>query len=107
MGSKSLTRTETDKPAGLRPAGFVTWRAVILALVLAVFNDYWVVQLEVVRYSFATYAAPFYNVVFTLFVLTCLNFELKRKWPRIALTSAELLTVYLMLSITTAVCSHH
>ncbi|MDO8589177.1 MAG: hypothetical protein Q7T82_19295 [Armatimonadota bacterium] len=86
---------------------YVTPRAVILALLLAVLNDYWLVQLEVVRYSFATYAAPFYNVVFTLFVLTCLNFLVRRILPRSALSGTELLTVYVMVSITSAVCSHH
>jgi len=39
--------------------GRVTLRAVALALALTVVNDYWIVQLEVVRYSFATYAAAF------------------------------------------------
>ena len=84
---------------------FVTRRTVILAVALAALNDYWVVQLEVVRYSFATYAAPFYNVLFTLFALTCLNFLVRRFRPRLALSHIELLTVYVMLSITSAVCS--
>ncbi len=85
----------------------VTARAVLLALLLAVANDYWIVQIEVVRYSFATYAAPFYNCVFTLFVLTMVNFAVRRRFPRIALTRVELITVYVMLSISSAVCSHN
>jgi hypothetical protein len=104
----------TRAGGGLKPAGKrgvagarVTTRAVLLALLLAVVNDYWLVQLEVVRYSFATYAAPFYNCVFTLLALTGANFLLKRRFPRIALTQAELITVYVMLSVTSAVCSHN
>jgi len=85
----------------------VTPRAVILSLVLAVINDYWIVQMEVVRYSFATYAAPFYNCIFTLLVVTSANLLLRRMYPRLALSRVELITVYVMLSITSAVCSHN
>lgn len=85
----------------------MTLRSVILALLLTVVNDYWLVQLEVVRYSFGTYAAPFYNCIFTLLVITTLNFWLHRRLPRIALTRAELLTIYVMVSISSAVCSHN
>lgn len=96
--------TEPSRQAG---RSYVTPRAVILAILLAIANDYWVVQLEVVRYSFATYAAPFYNVIFTLFVVTLANMLVRRILPRLAMSRAELLTIYVMLSITTAVCSHH
>jgi len=84
----------------------VSRRAIILALILAVINDYWLVQLEVVRYSYPTYAAPFYNCIFTLLVLTAINIVLRRRYPRLALTRVELLTIYAMVSITSGVCSH-
>lgn len=85
----------------------VTPRAVILAIFLTVINDYWLVQLEVVRYSFATYAAPFYNCIFTLLVVTALNFAVKKRFPRLALSRVELITIYVMLSISSAICSHN
>ncbi len=85
----------------------VTVRAIILALVLAVINDAWIVQMEVVRYSLATYAAPFYNCIFILLILTVVNIPLRKRWPRVALSTVELLTVYVMLSITSGVCSHN
>jgi len=97
-----------ERPAqAVRPPGRVTPRAVLLALVLMVANDYWIVQLEVVRYSFATYAAPFYNCVFTLLVITAANSLLRRRFPQIAFTRVEMMTVYVMLSISSAVCSHN
>ena len=86
---------------------YITPRAIILALVLAVINDAWIVQMEVVRYSFATYAAPFYNCIFILLVLTVANHAVKKRFPRVALTSIELLTIYVMLSIISGVCSHN
>lgn len=103
--AKAALPTTHVRPAIL--ARQVSFRAVALALVLAVVNDYWIVQLEVVRYSFATYAAPFYNVLFTLFVLTGANFAVKRFRPRVALSRVELITVYVMVSVTSAVCSHN
>jgi len=85
----------------------VTARAVLLSLILMVANDYWIVQLEVVRYSFATYAAPFYNCIFTLLVFTALNMVIRRRFPSIAFTRTEMMTVYVMVSISSAVCSHN
>jgi len=86
--------------------GRITPRAVVLSLVLTVINDYWIVQLEVVRYSFPTYAAPFYNVIFTLLVLTAASALLRKRLPQLALTRMELITVYVMVSIASGVCSH-
>ena len=98
--------TATASPAA-NVYGRVTARAILLALILSVLNDYWIVQLEVVRYAFATYAAPFYNVIFTLLVVTAAN-ALVRKWfPKVALTRVELVTIYAMVSISSAVCSHN
>jgi len=103
----NLAKAERAGAFAARSRDRVTPRAVIMALILAVVNDYWIVQLEVVRYSFATYAAPFYNVVFTLLVLTALNFWVRRRYPRLSLTRVELLTIYVMVSVSSAVCSHN
>lgn len=94
------------QPAGAVSVRGVTVRAVILALALAVVNDYWLVQLEVVRISYPTYASPFYNCVFTLLALTAVNLFVRSRWPRLALSRIELITIYAMLAITSGVCSH-
>ena len=110
MKSSTLPKAESsveESASGQNIAGRVTARAVVLALILTVINDYWIVQLEVVRYSFATYAAPFYNCIFTLLVVTTINFWVKKRFPRLALTRVELITIYSMLSISSAVCSHN
>lgn len=85
--------------------GQVTLRAILIAVVLAVVNDWWVIQLEVRRPSYPTLAAPFYNAIFTLLAVYVLNRLVRRLWPRVALSGAELLTVYVTVSITTAVIS--
>jgi len=89
------------------PYGRVTTRAILVSLLLTVLNDYWIVQIEVVRYSFATYAAPFYNCIFTLLVVTGINALVRRRRPRLAFTRVEMLTIYVMVSISSAVCSHN
>ena len=91
--------------AAVKSHGGVTARAIVLALVLAIINDYWLVQLEIVRYSYPTYAAPFYNCIFTLLLLTGINQLVRRRFPQRALVQSELLTVYVMLSIISGVCS--
>ena len=107
------TASKTDVSPARSPAppaataDRVTVRAIILSLILAVINDYWLVQIEVVRYSFATYAAPFYNCIFTLLLVTAGNQLVRKVAPRAALGRVELITVYVMLSITSAVCSHN
>jgi len=103
--ASSKVRRQVAAPDA-KSSGRVTVRAVVLALILAVINDYWLVQLEVVRYSYPTYAAPFYNCIFTLLVLTTANFLVKKRFPRLALTRVELITIYVMVSITSGVCSH-
>lgn len=96
----------SETPTQAKKHGRITPRAIVLAIILTIINDYWIVQLEVVRYSYPTYAAPFYNVIFTLLLLTAINFAVKKRAPRLALTRVEMITIYVMLSISAGVCSH-
>ena len=110
MDVRTPPTTKEPAAAPTKPEGRVSARLYIvipLALLLTVINDFWIVNLEVARYSFATYAAPFYNCVFTLLVVTTANFAVRRWFPRIALSRFELLVIYVMVSISSAVCSHN
>lgn len=102
---KSVKSTKQAQPKERR--AFLTPRVVILAILLIIVNDYWLTQMEVVRYIFPTYAAPFWNAIITLFVLILLNMPVRRIFPRIALARTELLAIYVMVSIGSAVCSHN
>jgi hypothetical protein len=82
------------------------WRAVLLAIILAPVQTYWLIMLEVVRCSgFSSTVSIFFNVVLTVVALVALNLALRRFLPSQALTRAELLTVYAMLSLVTCLCS--
>ncbi|MCS6861534.1 MAG: hypothetical protein NZT92_14585, partial [Abditibacteriales bacterium] len=76
----------------------VTWRSVLIVLLLLPLNMYWHVQMEALRYTFPSLMAPFYSVIFDLLVLTVLNVPLKKLAPRYALTPPELITIYVLLS---------
>ena len=101
-------------PAGAPPASIqppatgggsgplIRKRAYLLAVVLIAANHYWLVQLEMVRYSFPTIISPFYNVVFSLLWVTLANLWLTKRQSRWALTRLELLALYAMLSVSSA-----
>ena len=74
----------------------VTWKSIVITLVLIPFNFYWIIAGEVglVGYALNTYAVPFYNVVFVVFTFTLLNLAARRR----LFTNAELLTIYILLS---------
>ncbi len=78
----------------------VTWRAVALSAVLAPVNIYWNFQLQcVTAVGNPTILSLYYNVVFTLVVLCVLNAGFRRAAPRWALSQAELLVVYILVSV--------
>jgi len=94
-------------PAAMPRAKAVTWRSVLTALVLLPINAYWVVQMEVVRYSaHPTTISLFFNLIFILLVLTLLNRLVERYAPRLALARGELLFVYSVLAIGSCLCGH-
>ena len=85
----------------------VTPRAVLLGVLLLPVNAYWVICMELMRYSaHPTTLSLFFNCVFLLVVLTLLNVLVARILPRWALCQGELLLVYSMLGIGTAMCGH-
>lgn len=85
----------------------VTPRAVILGLILIPPNAWWVAQIEFVRYSDnSTTSALFFNVVALLLLLIAANAALARFAPRLTLTRAELLVVYIMVTAATVMAAH-
>ena len=85
----------------------VTPRSLLTALALIPINAYWVTKMEVFRYlGHPTTISLFYNVVFILVVLLAVNAGLRKISTRLAYTPAELMTVYIMLAISSAVAGH-
>lgn len=85
----------------------VTLRSVVIALVLIPLNALWLALSEIVWYSGEpTTISLFYNVVFILTLLLLSNVAIKRLRPAWALRPRELLVIYTMLCIASAIASH-
>lgn len=100
------------KESGLRSrkkeSGF-TMRAMIIAMILTPLNYYWMIVGETEMgggtYMLPSFIVPFYNVIFCLFAIICLNI-LARKFLKISgLNQGELLTIYILLSSACALSS--
>ena len=63
--------------------GGITLRALLLSAILIPLNCYWLIELEVVRYTTPTWVVPLSNVLFFILVLILLNIGLKNIHPRI------------------------
>lgn len=82
----------------------VTARAVIVGALLVPANVYWIAQMERNRQTaFPSVFSLFFNAIFVLLVLRGLNVLLRRLSPRLAFRPAELLLVYSMVCISTAI----
>ncbi|MCC6485807.1 MAG: hypothetical protein IT209_13290 [Armatimonadetes bacterium] len=85
----------------------VTWRAILLGLLLTPVNTYWVTIVEVRWYTLDGTSLPlFITPVFILFVLCLLNLLALKLRPRHALNRAELTVVYVMLVVSCVLSGH-
>ena len=84
----------------------ITKKAIIVGLILVIVNAYWVAIASELWYAVYTLVSPFSNAVFTLFVLLLVNTLLKRGAPRLAFTPAELLLIYIMVTMVSTISGH-
>ena len=99
------TASAEDAPPKFNSA--VTWRSLLIAVILLPLNAYWVVQMEIVRYSaHPTTVSLLFNVIFIILILTLINHAIAKRWPRAALTRPELLFLYSALAIASVLTGH-
>jgi len=84
----------------------VTLKSIAIATLHIPLNVYWIIQLEVVRYTHPTLIHPLSNVIFILFWLTVFSLFLGRLSPKLSLSRGELMTIYIVLCIVSSLCSH-
>lgn len=100
-----LPASPSQAPAPARRG--VTLRALLIAFFLAPLNSLWIVHTEIIQYAgHPTTVSLFFNVIFCLAVLVLINAALARWAPRYRLSQGELLTIYILLSLSTAMCGH-
>jgi hypothetical protein len=82
-------------------------RPLLIALALIPLNSLWIVHTEIVRYAgHPTTTSLFFNVIFSLCILVALNALLRRVRPSWVLSQGELLLVYTLLSLGSAMVGH-
>lgn len=82
----------------------VTWRAVIIGFLLILPISYWSIRRGTTWSGPPDMLSLHYNVVFTIFFFSLLNILLlKRFIKKFALTQREILVIYIMLSLVTAI----
>ena len=84
----------------------IRW-TVLIGLILIPINCYWIIQMEVVRYSgHPTTISLLFNSVFCLFLLCLLNQLVLKVLPGFSFTQSDLLSVYVMLCLSSTIAGH-
>ncbi|MBM3474079.1 MAG: hypothetical protein FJX75_12490 [Armatimonadetes bacterium] len=91
-------------PVRFSPQAAITWRAVIIALLLIPPNCWFVLHGYFFGNSRPTTVSLIFNVAVTLFLLGLLNRLVARRFPGRQLHPGEMVTIYAMLSVSSALC---
>jgi hypothetical protein len=92
---------------GEEASGRLRGRFWVLMALLMPANAYWIMQSEVIRYAgHPSTISLFYNCIFWLCLILAINGVLRKWLPRTALTRHEVLSLYAVLGISTAIAGH-
>ena len=95
------------KSNGSEKINLVKPHILLIGLVLVAFNSYWCLMgTEVWHSTQLTIASLFFNAVFTLLVFVLVNLLLQRFIPRLAMSQADLQTIYVMVVMVTTISGH-
>ena len=104
QNSRQQLKASTTVPS---TGSVVTWRSIFIALLLIPPNVFWVIETECIWHSgHPTTISLFWNVVLNLFFLILINLGIKQVSPKSALSQAEFITIYTMLSIASGLAGH-
>jgi hypothetical protein len=103
QSQSALKRTRSQDDTG--SARFFA-RVLCVGSLLTILDCYWIVSAENrVVYELTDFSF-FPTVLATLFSLLLVNTALRRYWPRVAFTDAEIASIYVMISVATALAGH-
>jgi hypothetical protein len=85
----------------------ISYRAIILGILILPVNAYWIAMAEMVWHGlhFSATSLPM-NAIFILLVLIPINILIQKLNPNWGLTQAEFLIIYVMLAVTTSFIAH-
>jgi hypothetical protein len=78
-------------------------RILILALLLIPINSLWMMTASLWNAGYPTTVSLFFNAIFYLFTLVLINSLIKRMFPKSAFSAGELLLIYTMLTVASAI----
>ena len=86
----------------------ITLRSLFIGTVLIIGNAYWLAYAaEMIQPQFLlNFVSLFFNAIFTLFAVIGVNLAWKRLSPRTALTTQELLVIYIMVVMVSTIGGH-
>jgi len=84
----------------------ISLKAIFIGLILVVVNAYWVAIASEQWYCMFTLINPFSNAVFSLTVLIALGFLLKHISRHLSFSTAELLVIYVMVTMVSTISGH-
>ena len=103
---------EQLKSAGKQSSGVhgkkgegIRFRAFLIGIPLIWLSGLWIFWGEMHLYTFCTWAAPFCNAVYILLIVSLVNLLLRKYVPVLALNKLELLAIYVMVSVGSALIS--
>ena len=79
---------------------------IVIGLLFVIINAYWVGIASELWYSVFTLVNPFSNAIFTLIILIALSSLLGKFSSRVALSQAELLVIYVMVTMVSTISGH-
>jgi hypothetical protein len=94
---------------------FLTWKSAVVGLLLLPLSTHWVMRMEIMSGNvggggsafggahYATCLSLFFNVVFIIVLLVWFNYIWQRLFSKAFLDKKEILTIYVLLSMSTAV----
>ncbi len=102
MVNDDLQKARTNRKSG----SSVSFRSIVIGLLLLPVNVYWMSVAELKYDSQATALPLFIYPVFFLFLLTLANLVIRKLWRKSALQQGELITIYVMLVISTSLAAY-
>ncbi|MCD6507006.1 hypothetical protein J7M22_10325 [Candidatus Poribacteria bacterium] len=79
------------------------YRAILIGSILIFLNAFWMMHASIWNAGYPTTVSFFYNVIFILFLITMLNLAVRHLKTDFSLNRSELLLIYVMLSVASAV----
>jgi len=84
----------------------ITIKSIIIGLILVVVNAYWVGIASELWYSVFNTISPFANAIFSIVPFILLNFLLVKLFRKNLFSHAELLIIYIMVTMVTTISGH-